>query len=289
LALTRWSKIWIAITVISLLAYELYWINNIYGNIFNRFTRSGFPAFPSLFWADPFLLAIGDSFRIIGILLALFSIYLFWGPKPKSFFAVKKIVAIAALFEAVFFICGLPANLIFTIASGRGASFITSLAYLLQSVVVPPLLIVLSIKIWRYQESTAGFVSLLKWAGAAALAYLLGIWFVNVLKWLSMAQTGGLAFLLSGVASLGFLNSAITLSFAVVLAVAGFYALLRKKEKLSLRLIALALILVGLHFILFIVYSAVTNSWRWVLLTEIWPIPLLGLGLSLLWNKKTSK
>jgi ABC-type polysaccharide/polyol phosphate export permease len=105
-----------------------------------------------------------------------------------------------------------------------------------------------------------------------------------------MAQSAGIEFLLGGTTSLGFFNSAITLSMALIFAAAGFIAYLKQtNSKLVTRLVALALIMVGLHFAFFILYVAITDAWRFVFLTEFWPIPLLGLGLSMLAHPKSVK
>jgi heme O synthase-like polyprenyltransferase len=104
-----------------------------------------------------------------------------------------------------------------------------------------------------------------------------------VFRWLSMPYIEGAGFLISDVTSLGFLNSIITLSLSLIFAVAGFYTLPKKENKrLSTRLFAVALIMLGLHFVIFILCSAITNAWKWIPLTEIWPIVLLGLGSNML-------
>jgi len=226
--------------------------------------------------------AIGDSFRVIGVCLALLSAYLIWGPKPRPLSSVKKYIAAALFFEGIFFLFGSPANIILTVRIT--STFLSSFAYLLQSLLVSSLLIVLSFKVWRTQET--GGRGVLKWTSVVAIGYLVGIWFVNVFKWFSMAQSGGIELILSGITSLGFLNSIIILSMSLILAAAGAYILSKKdNRRLSKRLIALSLIMLGLHFAFYMLYSAIApNAWRFVLLTEIWPIALLGLGLSMLWS-----
>ena len=102
-------------------------------------------------------------------------------------------------------------------------------------------------------------------------------------KWFNVTDVEGLGFLLGGITSFRFLNSVILLSLSLIFAVAGFYTLSKKENsRLSTRLFAVALIILGLHFVVFIIYSVFTNSLEWVLLTEIWPIALLGLGSNML-------
>jgi hypothetical protein len=278
---TRWTKVWIVVTLCALLAYNLYWL---LGALVNPYFLSygdlpeNFIPLSTFIAADYVLPVIGSIFRFIGATLALLSLYLIWGPKPNPFSTVKKKTAVALLFEGTYFLFLLPLNVLFVFYLGPFPLFI---AFILQALLVSPLLAVLSFKVWRYRKNAEETV--LKWAGIAAIGYLIGIWIINVFRWLSMTYLEGIGFLVGDVTSLGFLNAIITLSLSLIFAVAGFYTLQKNGNKrLSTRLIAFALIMLGLHFVIFILYSAITNAWKWVLLTEIWPIVLLGLGLNML-------
>ncbi len=281
---TRGNKMWITVTLCSLLAYDLYWLTRAlanpyflsYGNL-----PENFPPLSIFATADYVLPVIGNIFRFIGISLALFSAYLIWGPKPNPFSKIKKKAAVALLFEGIYLLSLLSINILLIIHIGPLPLFI---AFAAQALLVSPLLAVLSIKVWRYQETAKANV--LKWASVAAIGYLIGIWINSIFKWLTMTDVEGIGFLMSGIISLGFLNSLITLTLSLIFAVAGFYTLLKKENRrLSTRLLAVASIMLGLHFVIFIIYSAITNSWVWVPLTEIWPIALLGLGLNMLREK----
>jgi hypothetical protein len=278
---TPWTKMWIVVTLCALLAYDLYWL---LGALANPYYLSygdlpeNFVSLSTLIATDYVLPVIGNIFRLIGVSLALLSLYLVWGPKPNPFSNVKKKTAVALLFEGIFFLSLLPVNILFIFYLGPLPIFI---AFILQALLVPPLLTVLSFKVWRYRKTAEETV--LKWAGVAAIGYLIGIWIINVFRGLSMIDIEGIGSLISDVTSLGFLNSIITLSLSLIFTVAGFYTLPKKENRrLSTRLFAVALIMLGLHFVIFILYSAITNTWKWVLLTEIWPIVLLGLGLNML-------
>jgi hypothetical protein len=278
---THWTKVWIVVTLCALLAYILYWL---LGALANPYYLSygdipeNFVSLSTLIATDYMLPVIGNIFRLIGVSLALLSLYLVWGPKPNPFSTVKKKAAVALLFEGIFFLSLLPVNILFAFYLGPLPIFI---AFILQALLVSPLLAVLSFKVWRYRKTAEETV--LKWTGIAAIGYLIGIWIINVLRGLSMIDLEGIGSLIGNVTSLGFLNPIITLSLSLIFAVAGFYTLPKKENRrLSTRLIAVALIMLGLHFVIFILYSAITNTWKWVLLTEIWPIALLGLGLNML-------
>jgi hypothetical protein len=264
------------------LAYNFYWL---YSALVNPYYLS-YGDLPEnllhlLIATDYVLPVIGNIFRLIGVSLALLSLYLVWGPKPTPFSNVKKKTAAALLFEGIYFLSLLPVNILLIFYLGPLPIFI---AFILQALLVSPLLTVLSFKVWRYRKTAEETV--LKWACIAAIDYLIGIWIVNVSRGLSMISIEGVGSLISDVTSLGFLNPIITLSPSLIFAVAGFYNLQKRGNiRLSTRLIAAALIMLGLHFVIFILYSAITNAWKWILLTEIWPIVLLGLGLSMLRGK----
>jgi len=98
-----------------------------------------------------------------------------------------------------------------------------------------------------------------------------------------MTEGAGTGTILSGINLLGFLNPIITLSLALLFAIAGFYIRLKNgKIKLSTKFFALSLIMIGLHFTLYLLYATTMNMLNSVLLVEIWPIPLMFLGLSLI-------
>jgi len=278
LEFARWTKIGVIIALCSLLVYELYWVFSIFGFIYRRFSLNLSIGFQR-FYFDIFPGATGDVLRVIGVCLFLFAVYLLWGPKPREFASVKKYFAVGILFEAVFWLVALPITVI-TLFSASAYSFLP-LAYVVQILVVSSLLIFLSLKVWHYQKSNN--YDILKWGGLSAIGYLTGIWIINVFRWFGMAQSAGLGFLFSGITSLGFLNSIITLSFALIFAVSGFYFGIRTgNRKLAIRFSALALIMLSLFFFIFILYTAFTNSWNFLLVTEIWPMGLLILGLGML-------
>jgi hypothetical protein len=256
--------------------YDLYWLINSLINPY--YIPYNVPFFSVLVITDYVFPIIGEFLRFIGVTLALFSAYLAWGPKPKLFQNVKKKAAVVLLFEATYFLLLLPINIL-GISESWGALPIF-IGFILQILLVSPLLIVLSVKVWRYKETAKE--NLLKWVGIVATGYLIGIWINNVFKWFRTTNVG-FGYLLGGINSVNFVNSIILLSLSVIFAVVGFYTLSKKENKrLGIRWLAASLIMLGLHLVIFIVNHALADSLEWVLLTEIWPIVLLGLGLNML-------
>lgn len=282
---SRWNKVWVVVSTCSLLAYAL---NSLYTSLaaWYRFLLNGIPSrflFSVYFITDYLGTTIGVVFRVVGVFIALAIVYLVWGPKPRSFLNVKKKFAVALLFEGIYFLLLLPINVYYLT---RGLVPVLFIGYIMETAVVSPFLFVLSFKIWRYKESAE--TNLLKWGSLAAIGYMVHIWIGNVFRWLSMVNESGITFLLNGIILAGFLNSIVTLSLSLIFAVVGFYLLSNKRDRyVATRMFGIALILLGLHFVIFIAYSVIAgSSVSFILLTEIWPITLLGLGMSMLLGAK---
>ena len=231
------------------------------------------------FISDVLVTTMGLVLRFLGVSIALVSIYLVWGPKALPFPSIRKKVAFAVLFEGIYFLSYLPITIYYL---GLGFVPMLFVGYLFQIIAVFPLLAVLSLKIWRYNNSA--ITNLSTWISVAAIGYLANIWISNVFRWLSMVEIAGLTFLFQGISAFGFLNSIVTLSLSLIFAIAGCYYLLNKDDrKLSTKLFGIALILLGLHFIIYILYSVVVGASIYsVLVIEVWPVTVLGLGLSML-------
>ena len=275
----RWSKAWVIITLGALMAFDVRWL---YGVIISVYQISIGVRAASWwrFWLDYTLTGlVGDVVRLLGVCLAFYAVYLVWGHRHESFLGVRKFVSVAVLCEAVYFLTLTPITLI---EGARGVFPLLMAGYLLQILLVSPPLIALSVKIWRYTESARAEV--VKWAAIAGTFYLAGIWVNNVFRWVGITDIGSL---FSGTTAFGFLDTLATLSLAVAFAAAGTHDLIKDGNQIrSMKLFAFALVMVGLAFALFVRYSAVTGTLVYAVLVEIWPVTLLGLGLSMLKTEK---
>jgi len=273
----RWNKTWIVITLLALLIYDLRWFYGVTVTVFYVTVGGMVVQTWWRFWLDYVLTGlIGDPLRLVEVGLGLFSLYLMWGPQRKPFFGTKRFVSLAVLCEAIYFLTLLPLVLI---EIGQYASYASLIVgYLLQILLVAPPLVLLSVKIWRYDKST--HANVVKWAAVAGTFYIMGIWVNNLFRWIGTTDPGSL---LTGTTAFGFLDTVVTLTLAVCLVAGGALNLFRKgNPKLSQNLLAASLIMVGLAFALFIRYSWITNTLSYAVLVEIWPVTLLGVGLSLL-------
>ncbi len=280
--INRWNKTWILATVFSLMLYDLYWIRGVYTRIFGIL----FENLPDIlakhpnFYIDYVAGGIYDPLRLIAVILIFTAAYLAWGPKKQSFVAVRKLIAIPILFEALYWLGILPLNL--WLISGGRSPLLLYVGFVIQIIVAAPLLLILSFKTWKFKDASRN--SLVKWGCMAGAGYVFGMWINNMLRWFSMSGQLGLPDLFTGVTTLGFLNTAITLTLSLVFAIVGSFIFVGKNNrKLAIRLLGLAVLLFGLYFAFYVVYSwFAPGAWRFVLLTEIWPIPLTGLGAGML-------
>ena len=240
----------------------------------------------SNFYVDHVAGGIADTLRLVAVLLLFAAAYLVWGPKKLPFASVKKYVAVAILFEAMYWFAILPFNLWNIVRAW--SPLLLYVGFAIQIVVAASLLAVLSVKVWKYKAEARD--NLVKWGLLAGIGYVFGVWINHLFRWLSMSGQGGLADLLSGFTALGFLNTIVTLTLSLAFAIAGSFILIRRSNrKLAVRLLGFAIFLFGLYFAFYIVYAwFAPNAWRFVLLTEIWPVTLLGLGIGVLKRKSSS-
>ena len=288
---SRCSKFWILATITSLALYDLYWLRNTYNWLYVRLQENQpdlLAVYPN-FYIDHVAGAVANTLRLVGVILLFVAAYFAWGRKKQSFIGVKKYVGTALLLEAIYWLAILPYN-IQSVFRSR-IPLLLYVGYIIEILTIATLLIALSIKAWEYKANARN--NLIKWGCIAGTSYIFGLWINNLFRWLSMSGLFGATDpritvnILSGISSLGFLNTAITLSLSLALSIAGSYILIiHKNRKLGIRLLGLAVLLFGLHFALYVLYSwFAPNAWLFLLLTEIWPIPLIGLGIGLLRGK----
>lgn len=125
----------------------------------------------------------------------------------------------------------------------------------------------------------------------SCVGYFVNIWVGSVFRWLSMVEVSGFAFLFQGIVAVGFLNSVVTLSLSLILAIAGWYYLLSMGDiMLSMKLFGVALTLVGLHFAVFMLYSVFVGASLYsIMSTEVWLVAVLGLGASMFLGAEKGK
>jgi hypothetical protein len=266
-------KIWIFVVLCSVFAYNLYYL--IHGLQFTWWTYTvlGGPA-PYYYRT---ISSIGHTLRFIGLFLAIQAAYQVWGPKAKPFSAVKNKVSAALFLEAAYYITFVPGLLNIMDFGGflPGMNFFASI-YFLQILLITPFLIILSLKIKNEM-----WTGLQKWAGLACVGYIAAIWVNIAFRWFFMSFQEGIQFLLTGITAVGFLPSIFTLSLSLVFAIVGALKL-AKNGNSAIRWFGLSATMLGTHFVIYLLYNAVGGMLDFAILTEVWAVSFLGLGLSIM-------
>lgn len=282
--LDNFSKSWILISLCSLLAWILYWLPSSIERFYNVIFISVDYYSLNRFWIY-MPAGVGMLAHLIAVIIGLLSLILIW-KGSTSFFDLRNWVALSLVLEGIYYASLFPSGLWLT--TGFFGSFdfgITPLgaAYILQVVFTVPFLIVLAIKIRKYTKESIRFDGW-KWVGFAFLGYVVAFWSNSVFRWFDMIIGDGLGVFFFGVAGVGALNAFVFMSFAVVFAVIGLFSFVQKKLGSAFRWVSLSLVLVGLHYVIYVVYSYFVSAINSVMLIDVWAIPLFGLGL-FLWRR----
>jgi len=212
--------------------------------------------------------------RFFAVILAMAIGFKVWG--RADFWASVRLETLfeTALFlEGTYFILLFPSGLWWL---GLGPNFL-GMAYLLEAGVAGGALLMLSFKVREFGKGG----NLLTWAGIAALAYVIALWFNSVFRWFDQIALIGSEFLLRGATSWGFLVSLTAMSLAVVFAIPGAYYLSKNKGE-SVWWFGLSLVMIGLYYIVYVIYSATSSNLDSAMQIDVWTLPFVGLGLALL-------
>lgn len=273
----RSVKVWVFASLCFLLVWIIYMFPSNFEHLINVIL--GRPDFYTgnlgMFMAS----LVGLVARFVGVILALTVGFLVWGGNIKPLLA-ERLVETAIFMEGTYYILLLPSGLWWL---GLGLNFL-GVAFLLQAVCAGTVLMVLSFKVRGAENS----VTALKWIGIAAVGYITALWFNVILRWFDMIDVIGNSFLFRGVTSWGFLGSMITLSVAVVFAVVGAY-LLSKNSGESMSWFGLSLLMIGLHYVIYLAYSFSSGNLDAAMMVDVWTLPFLGLGISLMRTKVGKK
>jgi len=223
---------------------------------------------------------IGLTLRLTGVicgLISLFSLCL----NVKFPFRIKLLVAAALILEGIYYLLYIP----WVPYLWRPDTYILSVSYLLQVLLTSPFLIFLAIKMKTYQSGGENR-RFWKWAGLTFTCYMLSLWVNALFRWFDMVRIEGFQLLFTGIIPLGFLNGAITMSLAVVFSFAAARSILEMDQASSKRWIGLALIMLGIHYVIYFIYSQLAGLMNFILLVDVWTIPLLALGTTLLYESR---
>ena len=174
------------------------------------------------------------------------------------------------------------------IFAGSMASIIMGIDYILLALFTAPFLLILGIKIYKYKDGSKGFEAW-KWVSITFVGYVASLWVNSVFKWIDMAVVDGFSIFFNGVRSLGALNAFILMSLALVFSIIAAFSIMKKDLISSFKWLGITLMMVGTHYLISVVYHYLVGMETYLMMVEIWAIPLLGLGLVMLITKIDNK
>jgi len=116
--------------------------------------------------------------------------------------------------------------------------------------------------------------------GISFVGYIIALWSNSVFHWFGLAFSEGISFLWTEPNSLLAWNSLIVMTLALIFAITAAFDI--SKKWFESKRVGLSLTMVGLHFLIYLIFNLITNSLNSVWLTDIWAIGLLGLGISII-------
>jgi hypothetical protein len=285
---SRSTKLWAAVTLAALFAYNLYWLLDSFighgydigfGMIVNAFKAFSSFLLPSIWVAGHSSSTVGLIIRFCELTLALFLMgAVFLG--RKNFSSLRNKISLVFLLEGVYFLClALPATMLLWLGATlyETQSYIYAGSYYAQILLTVPLIFLLSLKV-RKNDS-----NILMYAALALVSYFAAVWINNNFRWLATAGLLEGKFVLSEGQLFGFANGIICLSLALLFVVTWCTGVWKKGVNArGWKMLGLGVSLLGAHFLIYLIYAIIEGSLGSVMLVEMWMIPLLALGASLI-------
>ena len=276
-------KFFVFVTLIGFLVYNLWEIYETVEGILPIFQPGQMDNLGQMAGINPVVILIvfspliGLIFRLTGSILALQIVNLVWRKQTHTFSDQSKKISKVLLMEIIYLISIIP-NFIFILAIGTPVIFGS---YILQTFLTIPFLYVLRRKIKNNPQTPFG-TQTRKWIALSFLTYTAAIWVNHITRWFDMYLVDGVSVLLASLNPLAVFNSAIILSLALIFAIIGFLKL--KQKGILSKWVGAAMTMIGLHFIILVIFYLLVNRPDMLYLFELWTIPLFGLGLSIIFN-----
>ncbi len=274
-SLNRSAKVLITVSLFALLVWITYWMipsfshfSNIIQGLPDQYTGKEWYFVPS---------HCGLISRLVAVMLGIAVSSNTWvreRPSPR----MNRLVVAALVLEAVYWLSLLPSSASLLTRSPPLTTL--GIAYLAQTILAAPLLLVLAVSMVRRNYQWRG-TSLWMWAGCAFAGYVGALWANAVLRWVDMWASEGAAFFAGGVRSLGLFDSTVFMSLALAFAVAAAYRFSTHDNASARRWVGLALSMIGLHYVIYLAYSYLVGALVFAWLVDIWTVPVLLLGISL--------
>jgi hypothetical protein len=274
-------KFWIFVIVISYLVNNIWQIFETAEGIYEGFTEIGLFELGQSVGINPLIILIvfcplfGLIFRLYGSILAVQIVNSIWIRKTQIFSDLSKKISKVILMEIIYLVSIIP-NFFFITVVGTP---VILYSYITQSLLTIPFLFILRRKI-RTNSKKSFEPEVKKWIALTFVTYLGAIWVNHITRWFDMSLIGGIPMLLDALNPLGFFNVVIILSLSLILAIIGFIKI--NNMGILSKLFGLSMVMLGLYFIILVIFYGLQNSLHVLYLFEVWTIPFFGLGLSII-------
>lgn len=276
----RWVKVWLLVSLCSLLVWAFHFFPFSYERFFNVL-QGNYDAYVShvglAYWTGH----VGLNTLFLAALLGMVSLglYTFRGVSKWT----KRFAAVALALYASYFALELP----FIPYMLSPSTTFFAYSYALQALFTVPFMLILAFKIWTYQSENKP--SFWMWGGLAFFGFAVALWANVVMRWFDMISISGIQFLMTGIIGVGFLGSAVLMSLAVISSIVAAVFCLKRKPASAFKWMGMSLILVGSHYVVYTVYSYFANVLSMVLLVDVWTVPFLGLGIAMLFQNNRKR
>jgi uncharacterized membrane protein len=249
-------------------------------NLYLRFLerlQTNDPFWTSFWFASELIGEVGLALRFLGSCFALTFAYFLVAKRQTVLSLLRK----AVLFEGAYYVFNLP--FIVSLFARSNSSIVNvqaGLSYLLQLLLVSPAFFMLYSNMKKPNLSNA---ELFRWGAIGAIGFTFALWVKHFLLNVYALPIS----LEDPVLSTGFLNSALTMLVAgLILIMALFPVIRRKRLNHGLKLVAAGSLLIGVYFIIYVAISSVNQRYSsFVSLTELWAIAFIIPGIGLILEK----
>ncbi len=263
--------------------FELYLFLNsfhadyeIYQYVAASTAQNGYQLWPILWLSSELVGEVGLILRFTAsILLLTFAVILNFR-KSFSFSFIRKSVFLEAI-QYFFFIPFLI--YLFTMPIVSTGRYVAASSYVIQLLLIFPTFTLLFLSL---RKPTIDPSALMKSGAIALIAFMFALWAKHFLFAFYALPLN----LEDPILLVGFLNSTLTILLGAILLVAAFIPTLKGKGQFNQKLMGAAFSCVGLYFVIYVLVSLFNSGYlSFLLLTELWAISFLALGLGLIIRK----
>ena len=243
-------------------------------NIYLRYQtrmQTNDPFWTSFWFGSELTGEVGLILRFVGVCFLLaFSWMLVWRGQ-----AIYSYLRRAVLLEGIYYLFMIPFILsLYLRPDTTLVNIEAGLSYTMQIILISPAFLMLYLTLKKMPIDKA---QMFKWGAIALIGYTFALWIKHFLLMIY-----ALPFNLDNpILVVGSLNSTLTILFAGLILTVTFLPLIRRQHlSFSPRLAGVGFLLIGLHFVIYILVSLlIQRYWDFMMLTELWALAFIILSV----------